>query len=106
MDESLADQLLGKNIFSTAVLAQKSIEDLIVIRSIDEEFAGRMIEEAKIIPFEAKEDPREDEAETSESESETPDAGADEEDDVPVETAREGEGEGVKEMGTVDNSDE
>ncbi|MGW8195513.1 MAG: transcription termination factor NusA [Desulforhopalus sp.] len=51
VDESLADQLMGKNIFSTAVLAEKSVDDLTVIRSIDEEFAAHLIEEAKANPY-------------------------------------------------------
>lgn len=47
VDESLADQLLGKGIISSAVLAGKSVSDLMVIRSIDEAFAQKLIEEAK-----------------------------------------------------------
>jgi len=57
VDESLADQLLGKGILSTAVLAKKSIDDLTVIRSIDEEYAGQLIDEAKASPFVPKETP-------------------------------------------------
>ena len=52
VDESLADQLFGKNIISTAVLAKKNVEDLIVIRSIDEEFAEKLIEASKANPYE------------------------------------------------------
>jgi N utilization substance protein A len=47
IDESLADQLLGKGITSSAVLAGKSVSDLMVIRSIDEAFAQKLIEEAQ-----------------------------------------------------------
>ncbi len=54
VDESLADQLLGKNIPSTAVLAEKTVDDLTVIRAIDEDFAARLIAEAETIPFVAK----------------------------------------------------
>jgi N utilization substance protein A len=51
VDESLADQLLGKGITSSAVLAGKSVADLMVIRSIDEAFAEKLIEEAMANPF-------------------------------------------------------
>jgi N utilization substance protein A len=54
VDESLADQLFGKNIVSTAILAKKSVEDLIVIRAIDEEFAMALIEAAGANPFVAE----------------------------------------------------
>ncbi len=103
VDESLADQLLGKNIFSTGVLAQKSVDDLIVIRSIDEEFARRLIEDAKINPFVAKENPLKDNAEISDPKIESSDDGAGDEEVVPLETVHEDEG--TKESGAVDNSD-
>ena len=51
VDETLADQLLGKGIPSTGVLAEKSVDDLIVIRTIDETFAKALIDEAKANPF-------------------------------------------------------
>ncbi len=51
IDETLADQLLGKGITSSGILAEKSIDDLMVIRSIDEKFAQALIDEAKIKPF-------------------------------------------------------
>ena len=54
VDESLADQLFGKNIVSTAILAKKSVEELIVIRAIDEEFAMALIEAAGANPFVAE----------------------------------------------------
>jgi len=47
VDESLADQLLGKGIVSAAVLAKKSVGDLTVIRAINEEFASMLLEEAR-----------------------------------------------------------
>lgn len=47
VDEALADQLLAKGITSSAVLAEKSISDLMVIRAIDEAFGEKLIEEAK-----------------------------------------------------------
>ncbi len=103
VDESLADQMLGKGIFSTGVLAQKSIDDLIVIRSIDEEFANRLIEEAKKIPFEAKEKPKEDRVETNEPATESADSVAKEKDAAPVEAASEGE---MGKTGVVDTPDE
>jgi N utilization substance protein A len=93
VDESLADQLFGKNIFSTAILAQKSVNDLLVIRSISEEFAERLIEEAKKIPFVAKEIPKVDVAEVNELKTESPMVnGAAEEDNTPAETIRKEEG--------------
>jgi N utilization substance protein A len=93
VDESLADQLFGKNIFSTAILAQKSVNDLLVIRSISEEFAERLIEEAKKIPFVAKEIPKVDVGEVNELKTESPMVnGAAEEDNTPAETIRKEEG--------------
>ena len=47
VDESLADQLLGKGVTSAALLAKKDIADLMVIRAIDEDFAKSLISEAK-----------------------------------------------------------
>jgi N utilization substance protein A len=54
VDEALADQIFSKGIISTAVLAEKSVDDLTVIRAIDDEFAQALIEEAKANPFEAE----------------------------------------------------
>ncbi len=51
VDETLADQLLSKGISSSGVLAEKSVDDLQVIRSIDEKFAQALIDEAKNKPF-------------------------------------------------------
>ncbi len=51
VDETLADQLLSKGVTSSGVLIQKSVEDLMVIRSIDEKFAQALIDEAKTKPF-------------------------------------------------------
>lgn len=51
IDEGLADQLLSRGIFSTGILAKKNIEDLTVLRAIDEEFAGALIESAKANPY-------------------------------------------------------
>ncbi len=63
VDEGLADQLYARGIVSTTVLAGKAIEDLIVLRAIDEDFAALLIEEAKNNPFVAEvEAPAEDEA--------------------------------------------
>ncbi len=104
VDESLADQLLAKNISSTAVLAQTSVEDLIVIRSINEDFAERLIEQAKLIPFEATENPRNDAVEVSDSETGSHVADAGNETDVPAGTVSEEEG--VKQTDSVDNPDE
>jgi len=55
VDEALADQIFSKGIVSTLVLAEKDIEDLTVIRAIDDEFARALIEEAKAKPFEVEE---------------------------------------------------
>jgi N utilization substance protein A len=104
VDESLADQLMGKNIFSTAVLAQKSVDDLIVIRSINEEFAARLIEQAKLIPFVAKENPQEDRTEASEPENEALVTDTGKENDAPAGTMHEDEG--AKDTGVIDNPDE
>jgi N utilization substance protein A len=92
VDESLADQLPGKNIFSTAVLAEKTVDDLTVIRAIDEDFAVRLIEEAKTIPFVAKEVPEEDSSEAKNNSSEPVPAGADEAQDALEENVVEGDG--------------
>ena len=54
IDEALADQLFAKGITSSAVLAEKSVSDLMVIRAIDEAFAEKLIEEAKAKPFEGQ----------------------------------------------------
>ncbi len=51
IDEALADQLLAKGIVSSGILAQKSVEELMVVRAIDEEFAQALIEEAKTRPY-------------------------------------------------------
>jgi len=47
VEESLADQIVGKGIFSVVNLAGRPVEDLLVIRSLDEETAARLIEAAK-----------------------------------------------------------
>jgi len=119
VDESLADQLLGKNIFSTAVLAEKSVDDLIVIRSIDEEFAKRLIEEAKTIPFVAEEasSPEETSLEETSSEESSSDVAevTEKKDEAAVAAAEEvnvvsaeiiDEGEGAKESDSVDHHKE
>ena len=54
VDEALADQIFAKGIISTSVLAEKDVDDLTVIRAIDDEFAQALIEEAKANPFEAE----------------------------------------------------
>jgi N utilization substance protein A len=103
VDESLADQLLGKNIFSTAVLAEKSVDDLTVIRSISEEFAERLIEEAKTIPFAAPEVQPQDIVEATEKKDELPVAGAVEADVVPTEKI---DVEGGEEADSIDTPEE
>lgn len=106
VDESLADQLFGKNIFSTAVLAQKSIDDLIVIRSIDEEFAERLIEEAGMIPFTATEERAEEKQEMDQPENSQPTTVAEEGEITPTaDNTAEGEEE-VKETRHIDTTHE
>ncbi len=46
IEEPLADQLLGRGIFSIEKLAEAAVDDLIVIRSLDEEQAQQLIETA------------------------------------------------------------
>ena len=47
VEEPLADQLLGKNFKSVVDIAGANVEDLTVLRAIDEEYAQQLIEEAK-----------------------------------------------------------
>ncbi|MBW1636723.1 MAG: transcription termination/antitermination protein NusA [Deltaproteobacteria bacterium] len=77
VDEALADQLFSKGISSTLVLAEKSVDDLIIIRAIDEEFAQVLIDEAKENPFEDK-PVAENETTAVEEDGETPEAVPDE----------------------------
>ena len=63
IEEPLADQLLARGIFSIERLAEAAVEDLIVIRSIEEEqaqhlidTAKRLIEEGVVTPSFTKED--------------------------------------------------
>jgi len=46
VDEALADQILAKGILSVAMLARAQVEDLTVIRAIDDEFAAYLIHAA------------------------------------------------------------
>ncbi len=70
VDESLADQLFAKGISSTSVLAEKSVEDLTVLRAIDDEFALALIEEAKANPFDGEPEVKKNAVEDKESEIE------------------------------------
>ncbi len=56
VDEGLADQFFSKGILSTAVLAEKGVDDLTVFRSVDEEFAQLLISQAAEIPVELVEE--------------------------------------------------
>ena len=56
VDESLADQIFAKGIISTLILSEKNVDDLTIIRSIDEEFAQALIDEAKANPFKIEAD--------------------------------------------------
>jgi N utilization substance protein A len=46
VDEALADQILAKGILSVAMLARAQVDDLTVIRAIDDEFAAYLIHAA------------------------------------------------------------
>ena len=46
IDESLADQLFAKDIKSAADLSKTAVEDLIIIRAIDDDFAQQLIDAA------------------------------------------------------------
>ncbi|SHO48886.1 transcription termination factor NusA [Desulfopila aestuarii] len=59
VEESLADQIVGKGIFSVVNLAGRPVEDLLVIRSLDEETAARLIEAAKAALSKMTEEERE-----------------------------------------------
>jgi hypothetical protein len=63
-----------------------------------------LIEEAKVNPFVAKEEPQEIIAETNEPKDESPDAGIGEENEFGAGTVREDEG--TAETGAVEKSDE
>ncbi|MGA7278826.1 MAG: transcription termination factor NusA [Desulfocapsaceae bacterium] len=49
IDEGLADQFFSKDIRSAADLAQVELEDLTIIRSIDDDFAQQLIEAAALV---------------------------------------------------------
>jgi len=86
VDEALADQIFAKGIISTLVLAEKSVDDLTVIRAIDDEFALALIEEAKANPFEAENSAGEETAETAEIEK---NSAADAEETAPSDSTEE-----------------
>lgn len=46
VEEALADQLFAKGVVSILALAEKTVEDLIVLRAINEEFAEQLIGQA------------------------------------------------------------
>lgn len=77
IDEGLADQLFGKEIKSAADLAIADIEELIIIRAIDDEFGQQLIEAAAKVaeelglPLEKKE-PKEQETASEDSDTEEP----------------------------------
>ncbi len=49
IDEALADQLFGKEIKSAADLARATVEDLVIIRAIDDDFGLQLIEAAEVV---------------------------------------------------------
>ncbi|BHH82629.1 transcription termination factor NusA [Desulforhopalus sp. 52FAK] len=105
VDETLADQLLGKGIFSTAVLATKSLEDLTVLRAIDEEFAQALIDEAKANPFVPEETEEQATDKTEASDQPAADVADVEQEvaDTPVDVAVEETGESDESVAEVDN---
>ena len=76
IDEGLADQFLSKDISSAADLSQAAVEDLTIIRSIDDDFALKLIEIAGQVAAEVsaealeKTNSTDDVSEESDSESE------------------------------------
>lgn len=74
IDESLADQLLGKNIYSVMELAEAGVEELLVIRSLNEATATEHIANAKAAVEAGVVVKREDEAGAEESEDEVTEA--------------------------------
>jgi len=114
IEEPLADQLLARGVFSIEKLAEAAVEDLIVIRSIDEEQAQRFIDTATKMIEEGvgtvsfSDDSEQDggaerdaggnvaveqetETEQSADESSTDESSTDEKTDVPVENAEKAE---------------
>ncbi len=87
VDEALADQIFAKGIVSTLTLAEKNIDDLTVIRAIDDEFALALIEEARANPFKIEKTAGEETVETAEIEE---DGAADVEETVAADSAEEG----------------
>lgn len=71
VEESLADQIFAKGITSVADLATKSVEDLLVIRQLDTETAGRLLAAAKIAAADMPPLPTEPEADEIEVTGET-----------------------------------
>ncbi|MGL1931403.1 MAG: transcription termination factor NusA [Desulfotalea sp.] len=51
VEEGLADQLLSRGILSTSILAETPVEDLTILRAINEGFAEQLIAQAKANPF-------------------------------------------------------
>jgi len=84
IDEGLADQFLSKDISSAADLSQAAVEDLTIIRSIDDDFALKLIEIAGQVAAEVsaealeKTNSTDDVSEESDAESEEVVAGVDE----------------------------
>lgn len=59
VEESLADQIFAKGITSVLDLAKKTVDELMVIRSLDAESAGQLIKAAKIAVSEMPDEERE-----------------------------------------------
>jgi len=47
IDEAMADQMLAKGITSAKVVSTKTVDEMLVLRALDEESAAALIEEAK-----------------------------------------------------------
>jgi len=111
IDEGLADQFFSKDIRSAIDLSKTGVEDLTIIRSIDDEFALKLIEAAAVVaesmPVQPEEvDPETDASEVSEEADveteESEEAEASEEAAVDTEESEEAE---VSEEAAVDTEE-
>jgi N utilization substance protein A len=84
IDESLADQLLAKEIKSAADLSKAAVEDLIIIRAIDDDFAQKLIDAAaEVAALLLEEEADKDQAEDNQDQAEdSQDQAEDSQDDV------------------------
>jgi len=100
IDEGLADQFFGKEIKSAADLAHAAIEDLTIIRAIDDDFAQQLIDAGAAVAAElgiAYEKPEVAEVEATEEQQEA---------EQPVTEAEVGEAEVVVDADAAEDSEE